>query len=143
VIDPTAAGRLQEVLRRESRSFLQYAAAAADPYLTGPDHDAFDTVRILAREEEGSLRGLAEFLHARRVPLPHLGAFPMTFANYNFLAMRFLLPKLVGYTRRELEQLETEGGAVGNGEARKAIEALTASKRQRLSRLEELTKAAI
>src|SRR5262249_1994950 len=123
------------------RSFLQYAAAAADPFLTGPDHDAFDTVRTLAREEEASLRGLAEFLHARRVPLPHLGAFPMTFANYNFMAMGALLPKLAGYTRRELEQLESDGAAVGNGEARKAIEGLTAAKRQRLSRLEELAKS--
>jgi hypothetical protein len=134
----TDAERLQDVLHRESLSFLQYAAQSADPFATGGDRDTLRAIRDLAGEEDTALHGLADALHAARIPVPYLGAFPSSFANYNFIAVPALLRVLIDLTRRELAALTGVRDASPEGPTHTQITKLVDGKANRLRRLEEM-----
>src|SRR6478735_2737986 len=83
--------RLLEAYRRERLSFMQYVRQAT-PYAGPADRPLLERVRELAAAEAAGLDGFAEYLDDARVPVPFLGAFPTAFTNYNFVAIRKLLP---------------------------------------------------
>jgi hypothetical protein len=137
VSDCDADERLVEAYRRERLSFLQYVRQAA-PYAGPADRPTLERVRELAGAEAAALDGFAEFLDAARVAVPYVGAFPSVFTNYNFVAVRKLLPELVADEARGLAALERDAAVLPPGEARAWLERLIAAKRVHLTELGKL-----
>jgi hypothetical protein len=128
---------LAEIFRRESRSFLQYVDQSS-PYSGPAEKPVLDRIHELARTEAATLTGFAEFLDKSRVSIPHFGAFPTSFTNYNFVAVKKLVKPLVDDQAKGLVQLDLDAASLPVGEGRTWVEKIAASKRLHLSELEKM-----
>jgi hypothetical protein len=137
VTGPDERRVLVDAYRRERLSLLQYVAQAA-PFAGAADRAVVDRVRDLADAEASALDELGEYLDRHRVPPPPPGAFPTAFTNYNFVAVRKLVPMLVEDEARGLAALERDAAVVPSGEARTWLERLAESKRMHLNELEKM-----
>ena len=129
--------KLVEIYHRESRSFLQYVDQAS-PYAGTADRPVLDRVRQLARTEASELSQFADYLESNHIPLLGAGAFPMSFTNYNFVAVRKLLPELVRDESNGIRALERDAASMPSGQEREWIERLAAAKRIHVGELEKL-----
>ena len=129
---------LAEVYRRELLSFLQYVRQAP-PYAAAVDRPTVATLQQMADAERAALEGLSEYLDRARVTLHHVGAFPTVFTNYNFVALRTILPILKEDQAKGLTQLNQDAAGLPDGPARVELEKLVALKRRHLTDLEALT----
>src|SRR5262249_10626198 len=93
MLDATTRRRLQELLRRESRSFLQYISDSF-PWTTFEEKDALARLQTVVEEERSANAALAKFLIRHRIPLPYLGPYPVAFTTLNFVSLDHLLPML-------------------------------------------------
>ncbi|MBO0697872.1 MAG: hypothetical protein J2P46_05735 [Zavarzinella sp.] len=128
---------LVDAYRRERLSFLQYARQAA-PFVGPEDRAVFDRIRDLAEAECATLDGLGEYLDQNRITVTHVGAFPTAFTNYNFIAVRKLVPRLVEDEARGLATLKRDASGLPPGESRTWLEKLAESKRMHLNELEKM-----
>ena len=129
--------RLVEAYRRERLSFLQYVQQAT-PYAGPADRPLLERVRELSRAEATGLDGFAAYLDQCRMCVTYLGAFPTAFTNYNFVAIRKLLPELIADEARGLKALERDAAEGPPGEARMWLEKIADAKRMHLTELEKL-----
>lgn len=129
--------RLQELVRRESRSLLQYVRGAS-PYAAGDDRKIRDDVMRIAEEESLALDRFSEFLADSRVTPPQLGSFPIVFTDLNFVRIRHLVPKLIAEQRRDITSIEADRGAVADATAGAEIERMIELHRRHLKELESL-----
>jgi hypothetical protein len=129
--------RLVSAYRRERLSFLQYVRQAT-PYAGPADRPVLDRVTELANAEADGLDRFAEYLDESRVTVPYLGAFPTAFTNYNFIAVRKLLPELIVDEERGLAALESDLVALPVGDPRARLEKLAEAKRMHLTELKKL-----
>ena len=118
--------------RRENRSFLQYVSQAT-PWFRDEDRPLVDKVKQLAAEETAALDKFADWMESKHIPLPHLGAFPSKFTNYNHVDIRKLMKPLVDEQRKELADLETDAGSLTDADARLAVKSLVELNRAHLS----------
>jgi hypothetical protein len=136
--DATTAETLREVVRRESRSLLQYLREA--PVWVGPaDRPALQKLRALATAERDALDALGRHLQKRREGLASLGPFPPEFTDVNYAALHYLLPKLVKEQKRSAADVEADLTRLGDDPARPLVELLVHLKRRHLSDLEGLS----
>ena len=136
-MSPADAQRVQDVFRRESRSLVQYVRGAA-LYAAGTDRKLLDGVNRVADEGAAAIGALGEFLDRSRVTPPPLGSFPAVFTDLNFVAVRFLLPRLVAEQRRDLAALEADRAATANPAAAAEVGKLVELHRRHLAELEAL-----
>jgi hypothetical protein len=92
----------------------------------------------MASSEAAQLGQLVDYLDRRRVTVPYLGAFPTTFTNYNFVAVRSLVPQILADESRGLADLERELASASDGEGREWLEKLAATKRMHVAELQKL-----
>jgi hypothetical protein len=137
VIEDSMRETLTDIYRRERLSFLQYIRQTT-PYAGPADKAILNRVRELGNIEAGALDGFGEFLSRNRITIPHVGAFPSPFTNYNFVAVRTLLPRLVEDEARGLASLERDVASLPLGEVRSWVEKLAESKRMHLTELETM-----
>jgi hypothetical protein len=140
VIDRQTYLRLQDVIRREGRSFLQYAGESF-PWTTAPQQETVAKLQQLVCEEQTGAAALARYLAKNRLTPPYLGAYPTYFTSYNFLALDRLLPLLVEHQKHGVAELQADVAAL-NGDTRKQVEQLLAMKNRHLQELEALATAA-
>jgi len=103
---------LRETYRREGLGLLQYVRQTA-PYATRTDRPIVERIMGMAAEEGRILEKMADELLAGRTDAPRLGGFPTTFTNFNYFAVRKLLPLLVQDAERLIAALRR---AAGGGE---------------------------
>lgn len=137
MIDPHTQTLLQDILRRESRSSLMYVAEAY-PWTNSTQTKSRIALQQLITTERDAVVCLGRFLVRQRVPLPYLPPFPSHFTTINFLALDFVLPRLIEQERHSIEELERDLAAVKDPAARTEVEKLLALKRRHLPQLEEL-----
>ena len=137
MIDAQTRDLLQDIVRRESRSVLTYVGDAY-PWTTARDSRAVDALRKLIAAEAGAVAELGRFLFRRHMPVVSLGSYPSSYTSMNFVALEYLLPRLIDYERRSTAQLERDLAAVRDPEARAEVEKLLAVKRRNLPDLEGL-----
>lgn len=128
---------LQQVLRRQGRSLLQYVREAFPWARAGEDKALAELLEII-EEDRQALADLGRFLARRRVPLPYIGSFPADFTTVNFVALDHLLPRLLEEQRREVGALEADVSAAADPEAREQLARLLDLKRRHLGVLERL-----
>jgi hypothetical protein len=137
VIDARDSALLKDVLRRESRSFLQYFADSF-PWTTSNENDALGKLQKLTEEEREATASLGRFLYRQRQTLPYLGAYPSHFTTLNYVALDYLLPKLAEEERAEIAGLERDLNELIDPEAREEIDKLLSIKRRHLQTIESL-----
>ncbi len=140
MIDLHTQQLLQDILRRESRSILAYVAEAY-PWTTSTEEKTWAELQRLIAAEREAVASLGRFLVRRRIPPPYLPPYPAHFTTLNFLALDFLLPRLVEQERRSIADLERDRAALKDPAAQAEVDKLLALKRQHLARLEELAAA--
>lgn len=128
---------LHAIYRNAALSFLQYVRQIS-PYTADADKPLLARVRELATVELAEVEALAAFMDQARITVPHTGAFPSVFSNYNFVAVRKLLPLLVQDQQRGLAQLEADAQTLPAGPAATLVQQLVHTKRQHLTELEKL-----
>jgi hypothetical protein len=137
VIDPQTQELLQEIVGRESRSLLIYVDDAY-PWTTSRGGETLSSLQQLIKEERTAVTALGQFAFRRHIPIPNMGSYPSHFTSYNFIALEFLLPRLVEAERTLIGQLEQDLGRIRDAETRAAAEKLCGAKRRHLSALEQL-----
>ncbi len=140
-MDPAQIAMLHNLIRRESRSMLQYAREAY-PWSKANEHAACDTVQAIAAEQGESLARLGRWLAKQRAPVPSLGAYPMHFTTMNFTAVHALTPRLAADEQQRIADLEKTCSALSAGEARALVQALLDLKKSHIQRLSELHSSA-
>jgi hypothetical protein len=140
VIDARTAALLQDILRRESRSLLQYISEAF-PWITAEERQARAELQRLIDEEGRSAAELGRFLVRQRVPLPLLGPYPMDFTTINYVSLDHLLPLLVAHQSRAIARLEQDQAAITDPDARAQVGKILSLKGQHLHALEALAAA--
>jgi hypothetical protein len=131
---------LLEIVGREARSLIKYAAGAA-PWVPGQAEAAWLTVRRLIAEETESYQGLTGLLERRHLALPLPGAFPARFARLHYVALPFLVARLADYERQAIGELEADQGRFEEPEGASAVGTLVALRRRHLAILEGLLEA--
>ena len=140
MIEAPTQAVLQDVLRREGLSLLQYIRDAF-PWTTVEEQEAWSLLRRAVDEDTQGLTELAQFLARRRVPLPYIGMFPVDFTSINFVSLDFVAPLLLNEQRREVAALEADLARLGDAEARAELQRLLDLKRRHLTVLEGLVAA--
>ena len=128
---------LQDIVRREGRSLLQYISEAF-PWATLAGRTALAKLDAMIAEERDAVAALSNFLRKRRVSPPYLGAYPMSFTNINYLSLQHLLPRLVVHQKQAITRLAQDLGQITDPAAREQVERMLGMKREHLQRLEEL-----
>jgi hypothetical protein len=138
VIDDPTRDLLQECVRRESRSLLQYTREV--PLWAGPaDRPALAKLKALATAEQAATDALGHYLQKQKVGVPSLGPYPSSFTTLNDSALHHLLPILVAEYRGAIGALEANLARVTDPDARSQLAALFSLKQQHLPELEALT----
>lgn len=139
MIDAPTQARLKELFRRENRSFLQYISAST-PWADFKDRSLVEKVKQLAIEERDALGQLAEWMTARRIAPPYLGAFPTRFTSFNFVDIRKLLQPLIAEQRKELADIEIAANSSMDEEVKCQLAILVDLNRQHLIDFESMTR---
>jgi hypothetical protein len=140
MIDARTQAVLQNLLRRETLSLLQYVGEAF-PWAAPGEEAALDRLRKLVAEDRESTAALGRFLtRLRRMP-PYLGTYPTSYTSLGFVSLDFLLPRLAEEQRGSVAELERDLAVITDPEARAELERMLAMKRRHLATLEELTAA--
>jgi hypothetical protein len=137
VIDRDTYRNLQDVIRREGRSFLQYAGESF-PWSTVAEQGTADSLQQLVREERDGAAALSRYLVKNRLTPPYLGPYPSYFTSYNYMSLDRLLPLLVLHQKRGLLDLEADLHGIQNGDTRVQVESIVATKKRHLQALEAL-----
>jgi len=132
---------LPEVLRRECRSYLQYIRESF-PWAKGKDEALRSKVLGLAEAENQAAGNLARAMQKRHITLPYLGAFSPAFTTSNFLAVSYVVPRLIATQRQAIAELERDLPHMQDPELRSQFEAYRDLKRTHLQELEDLVGAA-
>lgn len=127
---------LHTIYRREALSFLQYVAQIS-PYASEADKPLLARLHELAASEQRELESLGLYMEKARYMVPHTGAFPSVFSNYNFVNVRKLIPLIVEDHQAALVRLEADAQSV-SGDATAPVQKLLAIKRQHLTELQKL-----
>jgi hypothetical protein len=141
VIDPQTRDALTQLARRESRSLLLYVRDAF-PWTTMEDQAALGQLQRLVAEEEEANAAIIRYLYKQRVPLPYVGAYPMSFTTINFVSLEHLLPLLIDYEQRSQAQAQEALSLVRDEGARALVQRLIELKHNHLQELRALERSA-
>jgi hypothetical protein len=137
MLDATTQSRLQELLRRESRSFLVYIGDSF-PWAASEEKYALAQLQSLIEEERRATATLAKFLARHRIPLPYFGSYPVAFTTLNFVSLDHLLPMLIDCERRALADLEEDLSRLTDNDCRQEVQRFLDMKHLHLKTLEAL-----
>ncbi len=137
MIDAQTYGRLQDIIRREGRSLLQYAIESF-PWTTTDADGRPAALQQLAEDEREAAGEVARLLIRHRLSPPYLGAYPMAFTSFNYLTMNRLLTLLAEQQRREIALLEGDLRELTDDESRGVVRHLLELKTANLKKLEAL-----
>ena len=140
MIDPQTQARLEAIVRRESRSLLQYVSESF-PWVTPDEREALAQFKRLVDEERQGAGGLTRLLARRGHAFPYIGPYPMEYTTINYVSLEHLLPLLAGTERCSLAGLENDLAAIQDPEARAEVEKIVALKRRHAEILEAMAAA--
>jgi hypothetical protein len=140
VIEERIQPLLQNLIRREGRSFLQYVGEAF-PWATREERGGLATLAQLIREEREAIAALSRFLVKHRVTPPYLGAYPTRFTTINFVALDHLLPLLVEHQQRSIADLERDLAQITEPHVKEEVQKILEMKRRHLETLKTLAAA--
>jgi hypothetical protein len=139
MLDAHSRDVLQEVVRREGRSLLQYVAEAF-PWTPTEDEAEIERLKQMAGEQSEAIARLMRFLQRQHAPVPYLGAFPTSFTSVNFVTLAYLRPILLKHAEHEIPLLERDLAQVADTVARALLTDLLALKKRHRDELANANK---
>jgi hypothetical protein len=139
-MDSLSVSLVQDIIRREGRSLLQYVSEAF-PWATTEERAALAELTKIIEEERKGAANLAKLLTRHHASLPYVGTYPMVFTNINFASLDYLVPLLIEHQKRAISHLERDLALLHDKEARAEIQKILAIKERHLSQLEKLIPA--
>jgi|ERR1051325_5866796 hypothetical protein len=139
-MDAAAATLLFRLIALGTRSLLQYVSESV-PWSADSSHAALETVKSIAREERDEVDSLTRFLQKKRIRIPSAGSYPSHFTTTNYVAVDYVLPKLIAEDEKEIAEIERQLHPLNDEEARRLAEAYLAMKRRHLDALRNLSAA--
>src|SRR5262245_59526035 len=140
MIDARTQALLQDIVRRASRSMLQYVGESY-PWAGDGEADVLAKVQAIIAEEEQAVEGLAAFLRKKRIGIPYLGSYPENFTHINYVSLDYLLPKLLEWQCGWVGILEKDESLIADAEPKAEVEKLVAVARRHRDELEKLVAA--
>jgi hypothetical protein len=137
VIDSQTEAVVQGIVRRESRSLLSYIGDSF-PWTTAAGTPALTVLERIVKDEGAAIHALGRFLVRQHVTPPPLGSYPASFTSFNYVALSFLLPRLIDEEQRSIDALKADLVAVADAGAKMALEGLLAVKQRNLAALQGL-----
>jgi rubrerythrin len=137
VTDARTYSLLEDIVRRESRTLLQYVSDSY-PWITPEEHNVLAQIRTLIEEERQGVAEIMRLLQRRRLPPPFIGNYPATFTSLSFVSLDHLIPLLVMNEREDLQRLEREVGLIADPEADAILQKIVEQKRRHLEKLQTL-----
>lgn len=137
-MDSLTQSLLEDTVRRESRSLLQYVRDAF-PWTSAEERAALAEIERMIDEELRGAALLMRLLQRAHVPPPYIGPYPMEFTNINYLSLDHLMPQLVARQRQAIADLERDVLSMLDEEARTLVNKVLDKKRQHLAALEKTT----
>jgi hypothetical protein len=141
VSDSRSFSILQGIVRRESRTLLQYIRDSF-PWTPASDESALIQLRQLADEQREETAKLGRWLSRNRQIVPNLGSFPAAFTTINYASLDYVIPKVIADERADLLHMEQDLASITDADARTIAAELVEKKRQHLKAIEELVVAA-
>ncbi len=136
-MDHATAALLQDLVKKEGRSLLQYVSESY-PWTPRNGHNAVPAIIAMAEEERDAAAALVRLLVKNRMQPPYLGAYPMNFTTMNYASLDFLIPQLVKFEAKRIAELEKEVHVVSDEESQHLLQHLLALKRRHLTTLTAL-----
>jgi hypothetical protein len=127
---------LQEIVRRERASLLQYVPEAFPWAKTGEEAALAKLLGMVAKERD-TVAGLVKWLQRRFIPIPPTNSFPFSYTSLNFCSVDFLVPQLVKQQRENIAALERDKQRIGDADIRAQVQAFIDLKTRHLEALEE------
>jgi hypothetical protein len=138
MMDARTQALLQDLVRRATRSMLQYVGEAY-PWAAHADADLLTKVQSVIAEEEHAVEGLAAFLRKKRIAIGYLGSYPQNFTNLNYVSLDYLMPRLLDWQRKWVGVLEKDAAQIGEVEASAEVAKLVTVALRHLDDLATLT----
>jgi hypothetical protein len=138
MIDDATAAVLQEIVRRESQSLLQYLSDAY-PWVNGTQRATLGRLQSIIATERQALGDLVKLLQREHRALPPLGQYPSSFTTMNFVSLQHVVPLLIKAQRQSVADLENDLPKIHNDNATTTLRHLLDTKKSHLSDLESLT----
>jgi hypothetical protein len=137
MIDARAQALLGDIVRRASRSMLQYVGESY-PWAGDGEAEVLTHVQAVIAEEEQAVEGLAAFLRKKRIGIPYLGSYPENFTSLNYVSLDYLLPRLLDWQRSWVGILERDAALIQDAEAKTQVDELVAVARRHLDELKKV-----
>src|SRR6185436_8141711 len=96
--EPAWTKVIQEIVRRERASLLQYLPEAF-PWAKTGEEGGLAKLLSMVEQEQGALARLVKWLQRRYIALPPTNSFPFSYTSLNFVSVDFLVPQLVKQQR--------------------------------------------
>ena len=135
MIDAATQALLQDIVRRESRSLLQYLGDSF-PWDTMEGREAQYHLEPLIQEDRRHIEALIRFLTRRRIAIPYLGAYPMAYTNINNISMTSCLPLVKDSLVKSIAELERDLSRITDPEARRLVQDILDTKKRYIQQLE-------
>jgi hypothetical protein len=133
----TDAPLIQDVLRRESRSILQYVGDAY-PWTDSAHAQELGKLQALIHEEQEMVAELARLLQRHHVPPLPSGMYPVGFTTLNFVSLDHILKLLSAYEEQSIADLQAAVGEAKHQESQHLLESFIEMKRRHLENLRAL-----
>jgi hypothetical protein len=140
VIDAASRIALQNLLRREGRSLLQYISESF-PWITPEEQNALARVQQMVAEEREGIRAIVRFLAKHHVVPGPLAPYPMSFTNINYMSLDHLVPLLIDYQKQRIADIQADLARTPDPACRELIEKFLSMKRRHLQSLEEMQRS--
>jgi hypothetical protein len=100
-----AQSQLHGLIRKESRSLLQYLSDAY-PWTPAQEVPLRDEILASARRERDAIGDLVRYCVRHQLGYPSFGAYPEHFMDLNFVSLDSLLPTLLAEQKKRIAELE-------------------------------------
>ena len=120
-----------------SHSLLQYVSESV-PWSAAKSAGALAQIMTMAREEREAAARLMRILQKKHLSPRDHGAYPSHYTTMNFVAIDYLLPKLIADNEKEVAEIEARLPQAIDEEAHALTQAYLDMKRRHLQALKEV-----
>ncbi len=137
MIDAQTYSQLASIVRRESRTLLQYIGDSY-PWITPKEQEALAQIRTMIEEEKQGVADLVGLILRGRQSPPYIDSYPASFTSLSFVSLDHLIPLLATHAKNELRSLERDLGELTDPEAKEIVKRMLEAKRRHLGTLQSL-----
>ena len=126
-----------QLIALSARTLLQYVSDSS-VWTQNREDAAYTQIVTLAREERDATAGFLRHLQKQHLRSPGLGAYPSHFTSTNFVAVSYLVPKLIAENVKEIDATKRLLAGMKDETIRVQTERYLAMKERHLAMLREL-----